>query len=338
MLGILGLLLRWLASVAKSRRRLEAENLVLRHQVNILRRRASVRLRLSSADRLLFVWLYRLCPSVMDAVTIISPETVIRWHRRGFRAFWRWKSRSRGGRPAIPREIRDLIQEMSRANWLWGAPRIHGELLKLGIEVAQSTVAKYMVMRPRRPGQSWTTVLRNHAAGIAAADLFVVPTIGFKLLYCLVFVSHGRRELVHHAVTAHPTAAWVARQITEAFPWDTAPRYLVRDRDAVYGQVVRRRLRALGIRDRPTARRSPWQNAHVERLIGSVRRECLDHLIVFGEAHLHRIVSLYASYYNEARTHLSLAKDAPISRPIEQFGHLIAEPMVGGLHHCYARM
>ena len=338
MLGMVELLLHWLASLVKSRRRLEAENLVLRHQVNILRRRASRRLWLSNADRLAFVWLYRLCPSVVDAVAIIRPETVIRWHRQGFRAFWRWKSRSRGGRPAIPKEIRDLIREMSRANWLWGAPRIHGELLKLGIEVAESTVAKYMVKRPRRPGQSWTTFLRNHAAGIAATDLFVVPTIGFKLLYCLVFLAHGRRELVHHAVTAHPTAEWVARQMTEAFPWDTAPRYLVRDRDAVYGHVVRRRLRALGIRDRPTAPRSPWQNAYVERLIGSVRRECIDHVIVFGETHLRRIVSMYASYYNEARTHLSLGKDAPISRPIERFGRIIAEPMVGGLHHRYARI
>src|SRR5262245_42995078 len=184
---------------------------------------------------------------------------------------------------------------MSRANWLWGAPRIHGELLKLGIEVAESTVAKYMVKRPRRPGQSWTTFLRNHAAGIAATDLFIVPTIGFKLLYCLVFLAHGRRKLVHHAVTAHPTAEWVAQQMTEAFPWDTAPRYLMRDRDAVYGHVVRRRLRALGIRDRPTAPRSPWQNAYVQRLIGSVRRECIDHVIVLGESHLRRIVSLYAS-------------------------------------------
>lgn len=280
----------------------------------------------------------RLCPSVVEAVSIIRPETVIRWHRQGFGAFWRWKSRPRGGRPAIPRAIRDLIREMSRANWLWGAPRIHGELLKLGIEVAESTVAKYMVKHPRRPGQSWATFLRNHAAGIAATDLFVVPMIGFKLLYCLVFLAHGRREIVHHAVTAHPTAEWVARQMTEAFPWDTAPRYLVRDRDAVYGHVVRRRLRALGIRDRPTAPRSPWQNAYVERLIGSVRRECLDHVIVFGEAHLRRIVPLYASYYNEARTHLSLAKDAPISRPIARFGRIIAAPMVGGLHHRYARI
>ncbi len=337
MLGMVELLLHWLASLVKSRRRLEAENLVLRHQVNILRRRAPQRPWLSNADRLAFVWLYRLCPNVVDAVAIIRPETVIHWHRHGFKAFWRWKSRSRGGRPATPREIRDLIREMSRVR-LWGAPRIHGELLKLGIEVAESTVAKYMVKRPRRPGQSWATFLRNHAAGIAATDLFVVPTIGFKLLYCLVFLAHGWRKLVHHAVTAHPTAEWVARQMTEAFPWDTAPTYLVRDRDAVYGHVVKRHLRALGIRDRPTASRSPWQNAYVERLIGSTRRECIDHVIVFGETHLRRIMSMYASYYNEARTHLSLAKDAPISRPIERFGRVIAEPMVGGLHHRYARI
>ena len=281
---------------------------------------------------------YRLCPSVVDAVAIIRPETVIRWYRHGFRAFWRWKSRSRGGRPAIPREIRDLIREMARANWLWGAPRIHGELLRLGIEVAESTVAKYILKRPRRPGQSWATFLRNHAAGIAATDLFVVPTIGFKLLYCMVFLTHGRRELVHHAVAAHPTAEWVARQMTEAFPWDTAPTYLVRDRDAVYGHVVKRRLRALGIRDRPTAPRSPWQNAYVERLIGSVRRECIDDVIVSGETHLRRIMSTCASYYNEARTHLSLGKDAPISRPIERFGRVIAKPTVGGLLHRYARI
>src|SRR6266478_2995015 len=227
---------------------------------------------------------------------------------------------------------------MSRANWLWGAPRIHGELLKLGIEVAESAVAKYMVKHPRRPGQSWTTFLRNHADGIAAADLFVVPTIGFKLLYGLVILGHGRRRLIHYAVTAHPTAEWVARQIVEAFPWDEAPEYLVRDRDAVYGEVVKRRLRGLGIRDRPTAPHSPRQNAYVERLIGSIRRECIDHVIVFGETHLHRIMSAYASYYNQARTHLALGKDAPIGRSIERVGQIIAAPVVAGLHHRYARI
>ena len=234
--------------------------------------------------------------------------------------------------------MRDLIRELSRAIRLWGAPRVHGELLKLGVEVAEATVAKYMVKRPGRPGQSWATFLRNHADGICAVDLFVVPTIGFKLLYCLLVLAHGRRKLVHHVVTAHPTAAWAARQIVEAFPWDEAPRYLVRDRDAVYGEVVRRRRRGLSIRDRPTAPRSPWQNACVERLIGSARRGCIDHVIVFGETHLRRIMSMYASYYNEARTHLSLGKDTPAGRPIARSGRVIAEPMVGGLHHRYARI
>jgi transposase InsO family protein len=219
-----------------------------------------------------------------------------------------------------------------------GAPRIHGELLKLGIEIAESTVAKYMIKRPGRPGQSWRTFLRNHADGIAAVDFFIVPTIGFKLLYCLALLSHGRRQLVHYAVTAHPTAEWVAQQMVEAFPWDETPRYLVRDRDAVYGEVVKRRLRGLGIRDRPIAPRSPWQNAYVERLIGSARRECIDHVIVLGESHLRRIMSSYAAYYNESRTHLSLGKDAPIGRAIERLGRIVAQPMVGGLHHRYMRI
>jgi transposase InsO family protein len=338
MRGMVALMFGWLSSLLKSRQRLQAENLILRHQVNILRRRAPGRTQLSNPDRLVFVWLYRLCPTVVDAVAIIRPETLIRWHRRGFRAFWRWKSRSRGGRPAVPTEIRELIREMSRANWLWGAPRIHGELLKLGIEVAESTVAKYMVKRPRRPGQSWATFLRNHADGIAVVDLFVVPRIDFKLLYGLVILGHGRRRLIRYAVTTHPTAEWIARQIVEAFPWDEVPEYLVRDRDAVYGEVVKRRLRGLGIRDRPTAPHSPWQNAYVERLFGSIRRECIDHVIVFGETHLHCIMSAYASYYNQARTHVALGKDAPIGRSIERFGHIIAEPVVAGLHHRYARI
>jgi len=337
MLSLIELLFGWLASFLRSQPRLQAENIMLRHQLNILRRRAAARLRLSKVDRLVFVWLYHLCPAVVNAVTIIRPETLIRWHRHEFREFWRWKSRSRAGRPTVSAEIRELIREMSRVNCLWGAPRIHGELLKLGIEIAQSTAAKYMTKRPRRRGQGWRTFLRNHADGIAAADLFIVPTIGFKLLYGLVILGHGRRRLIHHAVTAHPTAEWIAQQIVEAFPGDQAPVYLVRDRDAVYGEVVKRRLRGLGIRDRPTAPRSPKQNAHLERLIGSIRRECIDHAIVLGEAHLRRIMFMYAGYYNESRTHLALRKDAPVSRSIERLGRIIADPVVGGLHHRYAR-
>jgi len=227
---------------------------------------------------------------------------------------------------------------MSTENELWGAPRIHGELLKLGVEVAQSSVAKYMVKRRGPPSQGWRTFLRNHAPEVAAMDLFVVPTIGFKLLYGLVVVRIHRRDLVCINVTANPTAEWVARQITEAFPWNEAPRYMIRDRDRIYGAVVTRRLRAMGIRDKPTAPASPWQNGFAERLIGSIRRECLDHVIVLGEVHLRRILRSYADYYNGFRTHRSLNKDTPNSRPVQRSGAIISHAILGGLHHQYFRI
>jgi transposase InsO family protein len=253
-------------------------------------------------------------------LTIVRPETLLRWHRAGFRCYWRWKSRRRGGRPQIETELRALIRRMSIENQLWGAPRIHGELLKLGFEVAQSSVAKYMIKRRGPPSQGWRTFLRNHAEDIAAMDLFVVPTIGFDLLYAYIIVRLDRRELIWISVTTHPTAEWVARQITEAFPWNEAPRYMIRDRDRIYGAVVTRRLRAMGIRDKPIAPSSPWQNVFAERLIGSIRRECVDHIIVLGEAHLRRILKSYADYYNGARTHRSLNKDAPVSRAVQRAG------------------
>jgi transposase InsO family protein len=231
-----------------------------------------------------------------------------------------------------------LIRRMSVENPLWGAPRIHGELLKLGIEVAQSSVGKYMVKRQGPPSQGWRTFLRNHAPDIAAMDLFVVPTIGFDLLYALVIVRLDRRDLVWINVTTNPTAEWIARQITEAFPWDDAPKYLIRDRDQIYGAVVTRRLRAMGIRDKPTAPASPWQNGFAERLIGSIRRECLDHIIVLGEAHLRRILKSYADYYNGVRTHRSLNKDAPVSRQIQLTGSIKSHAILGGLHHHYVRV
>jgi transposase InsO family protein len=226
---------------------------------------------------------------------------------------------------------------MSVENPLWGSPRIHGELLKLGLEVAQSTVAKYMVERRRPPSQSWRTFLRNHAPEIAAVDLFVAPTIGFGLLYGLVIVTLVRRHLVWVNVTANPTAEWIARQVTEAFPWDEAPHYLVRDRDGVYGMAFHKRLRAMKIRDHPIAPRSPWQNPYAERLIGSIRRDCFDHVVVMGEAHLRRILKAYAIYYNRARTHRSLRKDCPVHRPIQTSGTMTSMPILGGLHHVYSR-
>jgi transposase InsO family protein len=313
--------------VARARlrsRNLEAENLVLRQQLIVLSRRSGSRVWLRNIDRLIFVWIYRLFPSILNAITVVRPETVIRWHRRGLRAYWRWKSRGRGGRPRIDREIRDLIRRMSKENPLWGAPRIHGELLMLGIEVAESTVARYMTKRQGPRSQGWKTFLRNHADGIASLDLFVVRTISFKLLYGLVILRHARRRLVSISVTSNPTAEWIAGQMTDAFPWEEAPRHLIRDRDGAFGPAYTRRIRAMEIRDHPTAPRSPWQNGHVERLIGSIRRESLDHLIVFGEAHLRAVLKAYASYYNEVRTHLSLEKDAPDFRRTQKNGHIAA--------------
>ena len=320
MFALLCFVLAVLASPFKSKSRLEAENAALRHQLIVLRRKVQGRVRLTNNDRWFFIQLYRWFPSILKVLTIIRPETLVRWHRAGFRCYWRWKSRSRGGRPQIETDLRALIRRMSIENPLWGAPRIHGELLKLGFEVAQSSVAKYMVKRRGPPSQGWRTFLRNHAPDIAAMDLFVVPTIGFDLLYAFVIVRLDRRDLVWINVTTNPTAEWIARQITEAFPWDEAPRYLIRDRDRIYGAVVTRRLRAMGIRDKPTAPASPWQNGFAERLIGSIRRECVDHFVVLGEAHLRRILRAYARYYNDIRTHRSLDKDAPVSRPVQRTG------------------
>jgi transposase InsO family protein len=227
---------------------------------------------------------------------------------------------------------------MSIENPLWGAPRIHGELLKLGFEVAQSSIAKYMVKRRGPPSQGWGTLLRNHAPEVAAMDLFVVPTIGFDLLYAFIIIRLDRRDLVWINVTTNPTAEWIARQITEAFPWNEAPRYLIRDRDRIYGDVTMRRIRAMGIRDKPIAPASPWQNSFAERLIGSIRRESLDHLVVLSEAHLRRILQAYAGYYNKIRTHRSLDKDAPAFRPVQRIGIVTSHLILGGLHHHYVRV
>ena len=246
MVGLCMLIWCAVVGLVRSRVALQAEILVLRHQLNVLRRKSPKRVALSNIDRLVFVGLCRLAPKVLDALKILKPETMIRWHRAGFRAYWRWKSRPRVGRPTTSADVRQLIREMSVANPLWGAPRIHGELLKLGIDVGQ-------------------TFLRNHADAIASMDMFVVPTISFRLLYGLLILQHSRRELLWLGVTAHPNAEWIARQLTEACGWDEAPRYMIRDRDGAYGEAFIRRLRAMGIRDRPISARSPWQNGYADR-------------------------------------------------------------------------
>jgi len=287
MIAIVKLLIGGLLDGFKSLGRLEAEVTVVRHQVNILRRLAPKRVRPNALDRAIFVGLYRLFPELGSAVTIIRPETIVRWHRMGFRAWWRWKSLNLGGRPKIDRELRDLIHRMCRENPLWGAPRIHGELLKLGFCVAQSTVSKYMLKHRSPPGQSWKTFLRNHADGIASIDFLIVPTIGFRCLYILIVLGHLRRRLVWLGVTANPTAEWIACQLREAFPWNTAPKYLVRDNDGKFGHAFKQSIYRMGIRDHPIAPKSPWQNGYVERAIGSIRRELLDHVICpFRKPHL----------------------------------------------------
>ncbi len=334
-LRLLGLHLR---DCFRSRKALEAEITLLRHQLGVLRHKPSNRIRLTRFDRFIFILLYKSYPEALNAMHIVQPETVIRWHRMGFKALWRWKSRPRGGRPKISQEVRDLIREMSVANHLWGAPRIHGELLLLGINVSQSTVAKYMVKLRRPPSQGWKTFLRNHTDGVASVNFLVVPTVGFKLLYAFVILGHGRRKLLHIAVTYHPSAHWTTRQIAEAFPWDEAPVRPIRDNDAIFGVAFKKQLKAMGIRDGPTALRSPWQNAYVERVIGSIRRECLDHMIVLNAAHLRRVLKAYVKYYNSARTHLSLEKNAPVPRLNSISGAIKSTPHLGGLHHEYTRI
>jgi transposase InsO family protein len=338
MLDLCKLMFGMVIDLLRSRVALEAEILVLRQQINVLRRASSKRPPFISIDRLILGGACRLFPKMYDALAIVRPDTVIRWHRAGFRSYWRWKSRRRCGRPTVPLEIRRLIREMSIANPLWGAPRIHGELLKLGIDVGQTSVAKYMARRRAPPSQGWRTFLRNHAEGIAAMDLFVVPTVSFRLLYGLLIMGHGRRQILWFGATAHPTAEWIANQLTQACGWEQIPRYLIRDRDRAYGEIFIRRVRSIGIRDHPTSPRSPWQNAYAERLIGSIRRECIDHIVIFGERHLRHVLLSYKDYYNDARTHLSLNKDAPMSRAALTAGRIICHPILGGLHHQYARI
>jgi len=319
---------------------LQAEVLALRHQLLVLQRRNQKRrLQLSTFDRLLWVWLSRVWADWKSAPRIVKPETVIAWHRKGFRLYWRWKSRPRHGRPPITTEVRELIRRISAANPGWGAPRIHGELGKLGINVSETTVAKYMVRHRHPRSQTWRTFLSNHVKELVSADFFVVPTATFRLLFVFVILFHDRRRPVHFAVTSHPTAEWTAQQLLQAFPWDTAPRYLLRDRDSVYGEVFRETALGLGIKEVLCAPRSPWQNAYAERLIGSIRRECLDHVIVLHETGLRRVLRSYFEYYAHSRTHLSLEKDTPIPRAVQppEFGKVVELREVGGLHHRYER-
>ena len=332
-------LLVTLAGLLRSRAVLHLEILALRQQLAMVTRKDR-KLRFRRRERLFWVWLYRIWPGCLETLAVFKADTLVRWHRQGFRLFWTWKSsRRRGGRPSISPEIRALIRRLSRENPLWGAPRVHGELKMLGIEIAQTTVAKYMVRHRKPPSQTWRTFLDNHAKDLVSIDFFAVPTVTFRILYVLLVLRHERRQVVHFNITEHPTGQWTAQQMVEAFPWDEAPRYLLRDRDSVYDIRFRRRVRSLGIEEVLTAPRSPWQNPYVERLIGSVRRECLDHVIVLNEPHLKRLLRSYFSYYHAVRTHLALDEQSPEPRQVEspERGKVVAFPHIGGLHHEYRR-
>ena len=318
---------------------MQLEILALRHQLGVLQRSVK-KPKLNRFDRMLWSWFCGIWSAWRSALCIVRPDTVIAWHRKGYRLFWTWKvRRGQPGRPAVPKEIRKLIRQMSRDNPLWGAPRIHGELLKLGIDIGETSVGKYMVRRRNPPSQTWRTFLENHLKSTVSIDFFTVPTLRFQVLYVFLVLAHDRRRIVHFNVTAHPTAEWTAQQLREAFPFEQVPKYLLRDRDGIFGADFTQQVEDLSIEEVLGAPRSPWQRAYIERVIGSIRRECLDHVIVFNEGSLYRHVQSFVDYYHESRTHLSLEKDTPVGRLVEppESGRVIALPQVGGLHHRYER-
>ena len=337
-MSIVRVILAFLRVLFGSRASLAAENLALRQQLIVLQRSVK-RPKVGKLDRIFWSCLSRLWSGWKSALLIVQPATIIRRHRQGFRLYWRWKPRKKPGRPKVDQTIRDLIRRMSRENPTWGAPRIQSELAILGHAVAESTVGKYMVRPKKPPSQTWRTFLDNHVGQIAAIDFFTVPTVTFRVLYVFLVLRHDRRRVVHFNATTGPTAQWGAQQIVEAFPFDEAPRLLLRDRDGIYGRDFRDRVEHMGIEEVLIAFRSPWQSPYVERLIGSIRRQCMDHVIVLGEGHLRRVLAEYFGYYHKARTHLSLDRNSPIPRPVcpPAQGKVVAKACLGGLHHCYTR-
>jgi hypothetical protein len=317
------------------------EVLALRQQVAVLKRKRP-RPRLNRLDRRFWTTLRQLWPRWTDVLVIVKPETVIGWHRAGFRLYWRWRSRSRGGRPKISDEIRVLIRRLAEENPTWGAPKIHGELLKLGFVVSERTVARCLrrVRRRGDPVKRWLAFLRNHREVIVAFDFFTVPMVTFKLLYCFFVIEHGRRKILHFNITRHPTAEWVVQQLREAFPEAGPYRYVILDRDSKFDADVIAFLKATGLKPKRTSVRAPWQNGIAERWVGGCRREMLDHVIPLNEQHLRRLVRDYIAYFHDDRIHDGPDKDTPNRRPVENKpspnATVISIPRLGGLHHRYS--
>jgi hypothetical protein len=328
----------FLISTFRSRVYLQLKILALQHQVSVYKN-SKKRPKIKLVDRIFWIWLSKIWVDCFGSLVFVKPETLIKWQRKRFRDHWaKLSQKGKPGRHKVAKEIRELIRKMSRANPTWGSPRIMGELKKLGIDVAKSTVEKYMVKQRKPPSQTWKTFLKNHVKDLVSVDFFIVPTVKFNILFVFVVLAHHRRRLVHFNITRNPTAQWVAQQIIEAFPWDKVPKYLIRDRDGVYGNYFRNRVNGMGIKEVLIAPQSPWQNPFAERVIGSIRRDCLNHVIVLNERHLKRILKTYFSYYHCWRTHLSLDMDCPEPRTVQAKGKVREFPEVGGLHHHYERL
>ncbi len=327
-------------STLKTRTELAFENLALRQQLAVLKQ-AKKRPRISNVDRCFWILLSRVWKNWSETLIIVQPETVIRWHRQGFKKYWARKSKRKPvGRPRIDKEIRDLIRKMCTENSTWSATQIHGQLVKLGYDVSETTVENYMVRKIKPPSENWRTFLHNHAEEIVACDFFTVPTATFRVLSVFVMINHDRRRIVYFNVAPNPWSQWVAQQIKNAFPFNTEPRYLLHDRDTLYRADFPAQVANMGIEEVITAPKSPWQNPICERVIGTLRRDCLNHCIILNERHLERILREFIdNYYNTQRTHLSLAKDCPIPRAIDspENGKVVSLPILGGLHNKYYR-
>jgi transposase InsO family protein len=338
----LRLLFSLFARTFRSRRDLLLENLALRQQLAVLARR-NPQPRLTQSDRMFWVALHRLWPGWRQTLVLVQPETVVRWHRAGFEQYWKWLSRKHPavGRKPTSTEVRGLIFRLVAENQTWGAPRIHGELRMLGFDISERTVLRWMRKAPKNtePAKRWATFLSNHREAIAAMDFFTVPTLTFGVLYCFFVIAHDRRRILHCKVTRHPTTPWVAQQLREAFPYDSAPKYLILDREHTFHGEVLETAESLGIVPVRTAIRSPWQNGVAERWVGTCRRDLLNHIIVLNERHLKRLMREYIDYYHDDRTHLGLSKETPASRttikstPVN--AKVISTSRLGGLHHRY---
>lgn len=341
MFPLLQLFFGILPRVLRSRRALLLENLVLRQQLSVLKRRAR-KARVPTLDKLFWIAIQRFWPNWKRSLILVSPETVVRWHRAGFRIYWAWFSRHRicWGRKRISKELRELIFKMVAENSTWGAPRIHGELQMLGFEVSERTVSRWVQRAPKNPDKidRWKAFLKNHREAIAAMDFFTVHTAAFKLLHCFFILSHDRRRVLHFNVTRNPTSGWVVQQLREAFPFELSHKHLIFDRDAKFGHEVIAAVKAMGCTAKRTSYRSPWQNGVAERWVQSCRRDLFDHVIVLNERHLKRLLSEYVRYYHEDRTHLGLSKETPSGRIRSAHrGRVIAQAKLGGLHHRYDR-